>query len=412
MSSLKNLLSTTCLKVGKHRLYSTTSERVVIVSTARTPIACFRGSLSSMKTPDLGAAAVKAAIAKINLDSAKVDEVIMGCVLQAGLGQAPARQVALAAGLPIKTPTTDVNKVCASGMKSIMFGCLTLMGSKAQVVVAGGMESMSNVPFYMKRGETTYGGVTMEDGILKDGLSDAYQPIHMGNCGENTAKKLSISREEQDDYAILSYQRSKKAAEQGLLAKEITAVEIKGKKGSTVISEDEEYKRFDENKFRSLRTVFDPKNGTITAGNASKLDDGAAACILTTEKTAKDLGLTPLAEIIDFSDSAVEPIDFPIAPVFAMKTLFERNNLKKDQVDLYEINEAFSVVPLANIKLLNLDASKVNVFGGAVSMGHPIGMSGARIVTRLVTQLQSGQLGMASICNGGGGASALLLKKL
>lgn len=365
-----------------------------------------------MRTPDLGGAAVKAAIAKINLEPAKVDEVIMGCVLQGGIGQAPARQVALSAGLPIKTPTTDVNKVCASGMKAIMFGCLTLMAQKAQIIIAGGMESMSNVPFYMKRGETPYGGVTLEDGILKDGLSDAYQPIHMGHCGENTAKKLSISRKEQDDYAISSYERSKKASEEGRLAKEITPVEIKGKKGSTVISEDEEFKRFDESKFTSLRTVFDPKNGTITAGNASKLNDGAAACILTTERVARDLGLTPLAEIIDFSDSAVEPIDFPIAPVFAMKTLFERNNLKKDQVDLFEINEAFSVVPLANIKLLNLDASKVNVFGGAVSMGHPIGMSGARIVTRLALQLQPGQLGMASICNGGGGASALLLKKL
>ena len=365
-----------------------------------------------MSAPHLGSSAVKAAMAKIKLEPSNVDEVIMGCVLQAGIGQAPTRQVALGAGLPIKTPTTTVNKVCASGMKAIMFGALTLSAGKANVVIAGGMESMSNVPFYMKRGETSYGGVTLEDGILKDGLSDAYQPIHMGNCGENTAKKLSISREEQDNYAIESYERTRKSAEQGLLKKEITPVEIKGKKGSVVVDDDEEYKRFDANKFRTLRTVFDANNGTITAGNASKINDGAAACILTTEKVANNLGLKPLAEIIDFADSAVEPIDFPISPVFAMKTLFERNNLKKDEVDLYEINEAFSVVPLANIKLLNLDASKVNVFGGAVSCGHPIGMSGARIVTRLVLHLQPGQLGMASICNGGGGASAVLLRKV
>lgn len=394
------------------RTYSTTNDRIVIVSCARTPIGCFRGSLSSLRTPELGSAAIKSALDKISLDGEKVDEVIMGCVLQGGQGQAPTRQAALAAGLPIKTATTTVNKVCASGMKSIMFAALTLMCNKAKVVVAGGMESMSNVPFYLKRGETTYGGMMLEDGIVKDGLLDAYQPIHMGNCGENTAKKLSISREEQDDYAISSYARSQDAAATGKLAAEITPVHVKSRKGSVQVSEDEEYKRFDQAKFRNLRTVFEPKNGTITAGNASKLNDGAASCVMMRESTARELGIKALAEIVDFADAAVEPIDFPIAPVFAMKTLFERNALKKDDIALYEINEAFSVVPLSNMKLMQLDASRVNVFGGAVSMGHPIGMSGARIVTRLVVHLNPGQVGMASICNGGGGASAVLVRKL
>lgn len=336
----------------------------------------------------------------------------MGTVLQAGQGQDPARQAALGAGLPVKTPTTTINKVCASGMKSIMFGCLTLLNKKGNIIVAGGMESMSNVPYYLKRGDTPYGGVNVEDGILRDGLLDAYQPIHMGNCGENTAKKLSISREQQDEYAIQSYKKATEASSKGLIRAEIIPISVANKKGSVLVEDDEEYKKFDEKKFKSLRTVFEQKNGTITAGNASKLNDGAAACILTRESTAKSLGFRPLAEIIDFADSAVEPIDFPIAPVFATKTLLERNAIKKEDISLYEINEAFSVVPLANIKLLDLDPSRVNVFGGAVSIGHPIGMSGARIVSRLVVQLQPGQLGLASICNGGGGASALLLRKL
>lgn len=394
------------------RGYCSKRDKVVIVSCARTPVGSFRGSLSALRAPELGAAAIRSALAKIDLNGDKVDEVIMGSVLQAGVGQAPTRQAALTAGLPIKTATTTVNKVCASGMKSVMFASLTLMCDKAKVVVAGGMESMSNVPLYLKRGDTGYGGVSLEDGILKDGLQDAYQPIHMGNCGENTAKKLSISRQEQDDYAISSYERSAAAAADGKLAAEITAVEVRSKKGCITVSEDEEYRRLDKDKFRSLRTVFEPKNGTITAGNASKLNDGAAACVLMLQSTAQGLGIRPLAEIVDFADAAVEPIDFPIAPVFAMKTLFERNGLKKDDIALYEINEAFSVVPLANIKLMQLDADRVNAFGGAVSLGHPIGMSGARIIARLVVHLSSGQLGMASICNGGGGASAVLLRKL
>ena len=259
------------------RAYCTKSDKIVIVSCARTPIGSFRGSLSSLRTPELGSAAIKSALEKIGLDGEKVDEVIMGSVLQGGQGQAPTRQAALTAGLPIKTATTTVNKVCASGMKSIMFAALTLMCNKAKIVVAGGMESMSNVPFYLKRGENAYGTVMLEDGILKDGLQDAYQPIHMGNCGENTAKKLSISREEQDDYAISSYARSLDAAATGKLAAEITAVQVKSRKGSIQVSEDEEYKRFDKEKFRSLRTVFEAKNGTITAGNASKLNDGCSS---------------------------------------------------------------------------------------------------------------------------------------
>ena len=393
------------------RQYSSGRDAVVIASCARTPIGSFRGSLSSLRTPELGARAIRSALDKISLSPDKVDEVIMGSVLQAGVGQAPTRQAALTAGLPIGTATTTVNKVCASGMKSIMFAAQSLLCRNVNVIVAGGMESMSNVPYYMKRGETPYGGIHLEDGLLKDGLQDAYQPIHMGNCGENTAKKLSISREEQDDYALRSYDLSLEAARNGRLAAEITDIEIKNKKGSVKISEDEEYKRLDKDKFRNLRAVFE-KDGTITAGNASKLNDGAAACVLMLNSTAHELGVKPLAQIIDFADAAVEPIDFPIAPVFAMKKLLERNSLKLSDIHLFEINEAFSVVPLSNIKLMNLDASKVNPYGGAVSLGHPIGMSGARIVIRMAVQLESGQIGMASICNGGGGASALLLKKL
>jgi acetyl-CoA C-acetyltransferase len=297
-------------------------------------------------------------------------------------------------------------------MKSIMLGAMTLQAGRQNIVVAGGMESMSNVPFYMKRGDSGYGNVTLEDGILKDGLLDAYKPIHMGNCAENTAKKLGISRQEQDDYAINCYKRSAEAAKQGIYAKEITPVTVKVKRQDVQITEDEEYKKVNFDKFATLATVFQKDGGTITAANASKLNDGASACVLTTAATAEKMGLKPLARIVDFADGACEPIDFPIAPVIAMKKLLERSGVRKEDIALWEINEAFSVVPLANVKMMDIDPTLVNIYGGGVSLGHPIGMSGSRIVNVLAVHLKPGQYGVASICNGGGGASAVLVQKL
>lgn len=399
-------------KLVNHRIrsYATGSNRVVILSCARTPIGSFRSQLSPLRAPELGAVAIRAAIEKSKIDPTEVDEVMMGTVIQAGIGQAPARQAALSAGLPIKTPTTTINKVCASGMKSIMLSALSLACGQTKFSVAGGMESMSNVPFYLKRGETSYGGMKLEDGILRDGLLDAYQPIHMGNCGENTAKKLNISREAQDQYAIRSYERS--AAASDILKSEVTPITVTIRKKSSTVSQDEEYTKVNFDKLRSLPTVFQKEDGTITAGNASKLNDGAAACVLTTEKTAAERSLVPLAVIIDFADAAVDPIDFPLAPVYAIKKLLDKTGVRQEQIDMWEINEAFSVVPLSNIQMMGLDPDKVNINGGAVSLGHPIGMSGARITNHLALQLKPGQMGIASICNGGGGASAILIQKL
>lgn len=402
------------IRVGKRCLSSESSkDAIVIVGATRTPIGSFNGSLSPLSAPQLGSVVIKSLLDKSGLKGEQVDEVIFGNVIQAGIGQAPTRQAALGAGMPIKTATTTINKVCASGMKSIMVSCLTLAGNKSQISIAGGFESMSNAPFYVRRGDhRNLGDLTMEDAIMKDALIDAYQPLKMGNCAENTAKNLKITREEQDAYAIRSYQLSLEAAQSGKLAKEITPVEVKTRKSTVTIGEDEEYKRFERDSFGKMRTVFQ-KDGTVTAGNASKINDGAAACILMKSSTATQLGLSTLAEIIDFADSAVLPIDFPIAPFPGITQLLKRNSLHLDDIAQWEINEAFSVVPLANAKLLGLsDLSKVNPYGGAVSLGHPVGMSGARIVNRLVHHLQAGQLGIASICNGGGGASSLLLRKL
>ncbi|CAG2165618.1 unnamed protein product [Oppiella nova] len=388
------------------------SEEVVIVSTARTPIGSFRGSLSALSAPQLGTVAIKAAIERSGLRNEDIGEVYMGNVLQSGLRQAPTRQAALGAGLPTTIVTTTINKVCASGMKAIMIGAQSLMLGHQEVIVAGGMESMSNVPFYLRRGDTTYGGLKLEDGIVFDGLIDAYSLIHMGNCAENTAKKLGITRQQQDEYAINSYKRSANAANSGLLAKEITPVVITGKKGSTTVSEDEEYKKVNFDKFSTLATVFQREGGTVTAANASTLNDGAAATVLMTRKSCDKYGAKPLARIVGFADSAVDPIDFPIAPAFAVPKILNKFNIKKEEIERWEINEAFSAVVIANIKMLDIDPNKVNVNGGAVSLGHPLGMSGARIVNNLVVHLKAGQYGMASICNGGGGASALLVQKL
>jgi acetyl-CoA C-acetyltransferase len=362
----------------------------------------------------LGAIAIREAVAKSGYAPEQIQEVYMGNVCQGGAGQAPARQALIFAGLPKTTECTTINKVCASGMKSIMFAAQNLKCGDQDIMVAGGMESMSNVPYYMSRGETPYGGVKLVDGIVFDGLTDVYNKIHMGNCGENTAKKLDISRAQQDEYGISSYKRSADASAKGIFKSQIVPVTIPGKRGKpdTVISEDEEYKRIDFNKFTKLATVFQKEGGTVTAGNASTLNDGAAALVLATEDAAKKVSTKPLARIVGYADAATDPIDFPIAPAFAMPKLLKKTGIKKEDVALWEINEAFSVVVLANIKMLDIDPTKVNVHGGAVSLGHPIGMSGARIVGHLCHALKPGEYGVASICNGGGGASSIMIQKL
>lgn len=387
---------------------------VVIVSAVRTPIGSFRSSLASLVAPKLGAIAVQGAVEKAGIPKDAVQEVYMGQVLQGGAGQAPARQAALGAGLNISTPCTTVNKVCASGMKSIMLASQSLMLGHQEVMVAGGMESMSNTPYYLARGDTPYGGVNLVDSLVYDGLTDAYKKFHMGVCGENTAKQMGFSRAQQDEFAINSYKKTADSVEKGLFEKEIVSVTIPGKKGKPdiVVSTDEEYKRVNFDKVPLLPTVFQKENGTITAANASTINDGAAACVLMTASAAKKLKVKPLAKIVGFADAAVEPIDFPISPAYAIPKVLKQTGIKQEDIALWEINEAFSVVVLANIKMLNLDPSKVNVHGGAVSLGHPIGMSGARIVIHLVHALKTGEYGMAAICNGGGGASALMIQKL
>lgn len=387
---------------------------VVIVSGVRTPIGSFRGALSSLSAPQLAAVAIEGAIERAGIPKEEVKEVLMGNVLQANVGQAPARQATLFAGLPSTTICTTINKVCASGMKSVMLGSQTLMCGLQDVVVAGGMESMSNVPFYMLRGETSYGGVKLNDGVVFDGLTDVYNGIHMGNCAENTAKKLNITRDEQDEFAISSYKRSAQAYKDGAFTDELVPVSVKQKKGKPdlMVAEDEEYKRVNFDKFKKLSTVFQKENGTVTAGNASTLNDAAAALVLMTSQAAKRLGCRPLARVMGFQDAATEPIDFPLAPVFAVPKLLDTFGVKKDDVALWEVNEAFSVVVLAFLKSLDIDVNKTNVHGGAVSLGHPIGMSGARIILHLMHALKPGQMGVAAICNGGGGASSILIEKL
>lgn len=386
---------------------------VVILSAARTPIGSFCSKLAPLSASQLGATAIKGAIKESGVSADDIQEVYMGNVVGGGMGQAPARQATLFAGLPETTRCTTINKVCASGMKTIMMASQSLMCGHQDLMIAGGMESMSNVPYFMKRGGTPYGGIKLEDGIVFDGLTDVYNKCHMGNCGENTAKNLQISREEQDEYAINSYKRSQAAAEAGIFHKEIVPVDVpKGRKGVETVTEDEEYHKVNFEKFSSLKTVFQRDNGTITAGNASTLNDGGSAMVLATAQYAAEKGLTPLAKVVAFADAETFPIDFPIAPAFAMPKLLELAGISKEDVTMWEINEAFSVVALACIKMMNLDASKVNIHGGAVSIGHPIGMSGNRIVGHLVHSLIKGQLGVASICNGGGGASSILIEKL
>ncbi|MDC6386644.1 acetyl-CoA C-acyltransferase [Flagellimonas taeanensis] len=389
-------------------------KKVVIVSAARTPIGSFMGSLSTVPAPRLGAVAIKGALDKINLKPELVEEVLMGNVVQAGTGQAPARQAAIYAGIPNTVPCTTVNKVCASGMKSIMQAAQSIALGENSIVVAGGMENMSLIPHYAYlRSETKFGPSTLLDGMQKDGLVDAYDQNAMGVCADACATKYEFSREDQDAYAIQSYQRSADAWKAGKFNNEVVPVEVPQRRGEPiVVSEDEEYKNVKLDKLPSLRPAF-TKEGTVTAANASTINDGAAAVVLMSEEKAKELGLRPLAFIKGYADAAHEPEWFTTAPAKALPKALDRAGVSIGDIDYFEFNEAFSVVGLANMKLLGLDASNVNVNGGAVSLGHPLGCSGARITITLLNILEqnNAKLGAAAICNGGGGASAIVLEK-
>lgn len=392
---------------------STALNDVVIVDAVRTPIGSFQGSLSSLSATELGGVTIKGLLDRTGIAADKINEVYIGNVCSAGLGQAPARQAAIFGGLPESTICTTVHKVCASGLKAVTLATQTLQLGRQNVIVAGGLESMSNVPYYMKRGATPYGGVHLTDGILLDGLTDVYNKFHMGNCAENTAKKYNVTREEQDTYAMNSYKRSAESWSKNLFKDEIVPVTIKPKRGpEVVVSEDEEYKRVNFDRFGKLSTVFQRENGTVTAGNASTLNDGASAILLATANEASRLNLKPMARIVDFQDAETAPIDFPIAPSLAVPPLLERNNLTKNDISLWEFNEAFAVVICANGKILDIGMDRVNVRGGAISLGHPIGCSGARILTTLVHALKPNEYGIAGICNGGGGATNVLIQKL
>ncbi|MCH2489109.1 MAG: acetyl-CoA C-acyltransferase [Flavobacteriales bacterium] len=390
------------------------SKKVVIVSATRTPIGSFMGSLSSLTAVQLGSAAIKGALDKINLDPSKVQEVFMGNVVQAGVGQAPARQAALSAGIPETVPCTTVNKVCASGMKAVMHAAQAIALGDADVVVAGGMESMSNIPHYvhMRNGQK-FGPATLIDGMQKDGLVDAYDHNAMGVCADLCATEHNFSREDQDAFAIESYNRSAKAWSNGKFKDEVVPVSVPQRRGEPVIvSEDEEYKNVKMDKIPSLRPAFS-KDGTVTAANASTINDGAGAMILMSEEKANELGLTPLATIKSYADAATEPKWFTTAPSKALPKALDKAGITKEDVDYFEFNEAFAVVGLANIKILGLDAEKVNINGGAVSLGHPLGCSGVRILITLLNVLKqnNGKIGAAAICNGGGGASAMVIER-
>lgn len=391
-------------------------KEVFIVSAVRTPMGSFLGSLSAVPATKLGAVAVKGALDKISLDPKQVQEIYMGNVLQAGEGQAPARQVALGAGLSNETPSTTVNKVCASGMKAVTMAAQAIKAGDADVIVAGGMENMSSVPhYYNARNATKLGDVKMQDGMVLDGLTDVYNKVHMGVCAEKCATDYSISREEQDNFAIESYKRAAKAWSEGKFAYEVVPMEIPQRKGDPVVfAEDEEYKAVNFDRIPTLPTVFKKEEGTVTAANASTLNDGASALILVSKEKMEELGLKPLAKIISYADAAQAPEDFTTAPSKALPIALKKAGLELTDIDFFEFNEAFSVVGLANNKILGLDAAKVNVNGGAVAIGHPLGSSGSRIIVTLINVLKqnNGKYGAAAICNGGGGASAIVIENL
>ena len=391
------------------------NKEVYVVGAARTPMGSFLGALSSVSATKLGSVAIKGALDKAGVDVKEVDEVFMGNVLQANLGQAPARQAAMEAGIGENVPCTTVNKVCSSGMKSVMFGAQAIISGDAEVVVAGGMENMSTVPhYYNARNGQKLGDIKLVDGLVKDGLTDVYNRVHMGSCADLCAKEKNISREEQDAFAIESYNRASKAWADGKFAEEVVPVEVPQRRGEPVIvSEDEEYKNVKMEKIPSLRPVFNA-DGTVTAANASTLNDGASALVLMGKEKMEALGLTPIAKIVSYADAAQAPEWFTTAPSKALPKALNKAGLSNDDIDFWELNEAFSVVGIANNQELGLDANKVNVNGGAVAIGHPLGSSGSRILITLINVLKQngGKLGAAGICNGGGGASAMVLENV
>ena len=390
-------------------------KEVVIVSAVRTAMGSFLGSLSSVPATKLGATAIKAAIEKINLKPSLVDEVYMGNVLQAGLGQAPARQAAIFAGLPTSVPCTTVNKVCASGMKAVMLAAQAIKCGDADIIVAGGMENMSSVPHYLaaRKGQKL-GNINMIDGLVFDGLTNVYDQKHMGTCGDLCASEHQFTRADQDAFAIESYNRSAKAWSEGKFDEEVIPVEVPQRRGDAIIfNQDEEYKNVKLEKIPNLRPVF-TKDGTVTAANASTLNDGASALVLMSSEKADELGLKPLAIIKGYADAAQEPEWFTTAPAKAIPKALHKANINLEDVDYFEFNEAFAIVGLANMKILGLDKSVVNVNGGGVSLGHPLGSSGSRIIVTLINVLEqnNAKIGAAAICNGGGGASAIVIEKL
>jgi len=391
-------------------------KEVYIVSAVRTPIGSFGGSLASLSAVKLGAAAAKGALQKINLDPKAIQEVFMGNVISAGLGQAPATQVAVAAGLGYEIPCTLVNKVCASGMKAIMLGAQSIQLGQNDCVLAGGMESMSNIPYYLPKARYgyKYGNGEVLDGLTYDALTDVYNHCAMGVCADNTAKEMKITREAQDAFAIESYKRSAASWAAGKFKDEIVSVEIQGRKGDvTLFAEDEEYKNVNFDKIAGLKPVF-TKEGTVTAANASTINDGASAVILMSKEKAQELGIKPIAKILGYADAAQDPMWFTTAPSLAIPKALKSAGVDAKSVAYYEINEAFSAVAIANNMKLNLDPAKVNILGGAVALGHPLGSSGARITVTLTNVLrqQQASIGVAGICNGGGGASAIVIERL
>ncbi|KAK6330315.1 erg10, acetyl-CoA C-acetyltransferase [Orbilia blumenaviensis] len=392
---------------------------VYIVATARTPIGGFQGSVSSLSAIQLGAHAIKSVLERVpSVKPEDVEEVFFGNVLSAGLGQNPARQCAIGAGLPNTVVATTVNKVCASGMKAIVLGAQTILTGNADIVVAGGTESMSNVPHYTQNLRTgaRFGNQTLIDGILKDGLTDAYDDLHMGMAAEECAEDYDIGRAAQDEYAIGSYLKAQKAQKEGLFDKEIAPVTVPGPRGkpAVTVTTDDEAKNLIADKLKTIRPAFKPNGGTVTAPNASPLSDGAAAVVLVSESKLKELGLQPIAKILGWGDAAHQPSKFTTAPALAIPKALKHAGKTKEEIEFFEINEAFSVVALANLKLLDIDAEKVNVHGGAVALGHPLGASGARVVTTLIGVLEArnAKIGCAGICNGGGGASAIVIEKI
>ena len=390
------------------------NKKVVIVSAVRTPIGSFMGALSTVTAPQLGAAAIKGALEKINLDPALVNEVLMGNVVQAGVGQAPARQAARLAGLPDNVIATTVNKVCASGMKAVMQAAQSIQCGDADIIVAGGMENMSLIPHYVHmRAGTKFGPATLTDGLQRDGLSDAYDDGAMGVFADACATEYSVTREEQDAFAITSYQRSAAAWDAGKFNSEVVPVAVPQRKGDPImVTKDEEYTNVKIDKIPALNAVF-TKGGTVTAANASTINDGAAALVIMSEDKANELGLTPLAYIKGYADAEQEPKWFTTSPSIALPKALDKAGISKSDVDFFEFNEAFSVVGIANTRILGLDAEKVNVNGGAVSLGHPLGCSGARIIVTLINVLEqnNAKIGAAAICNGGGGASAIVIER-